>query len=150
MGITGSYYNRPDAADSFTEDGWFCTGDVATLTPLGYVQISDRTKDLIKSGGEWISSVDLENELMAHPDVAEAVVIAVSHPKWMERPLAVVVRKPGTEVSSDQLKDHLKGKFANWWIPNDVAFVEEIPKTSTGKFMKLKRREQFADWEWSA
>ena len=148
--ITGSYYNRPDAADSFTEDGWFCTGDVATLTPLGYVQISDRTKDLIKSGGEWISSVDLENELMAHPDVAEAVVIAVSHPKWMERPLAVVVRKPGTEVSSDQLKDHLKGKFANWWIPNDVAFVEEIPKTSTGKFMKLKLREQFADWEWSA
>ncbi len=148
--ITGSYYNRPDAADSFTEDGWFCTGDVATLTPLGYVQISDRTKDLIKSGGEWISSVDLENELMAHPDVAEAVVIAVSHPKWMERPLAVVVCKPGTEVSSDQLKDHLKGKFANWWIPNDVAFVEEIPKTSTGKFMKLKLREQFADWEWSA
>ena len=77
-------------------------------------------------------------------------MIAVSHPKWMERPLAVVVRKPGTEVSSDQLKDHLKGKFANWWIPNDVAFVEEIPKTSTGKFMKLKLREQFADWEWSA
>ncbi|MBB3047683.1 fatty-acyl-CoA synthase [Litorivivens lipolytica] len=147
--ITGSYYNRPDAADSFTDDGWFCTGDVAALTPLGYVQISDRTKDLIKSGGEWISSVDLENELMAHPDVAEAVVIAVHHPKWMERPLAVVVKRDGAEVSADDLKAHLKGKFANWWIPNDVAFVEEIPKTSTGKFMKLKVREQFADWEWS-
>ena len=146
--ITASYYNRPDAADSFTKDGWFCTGDVATLTPLGYVQISDRTKDLIKSGGEWISSVDLENELMAHPKVAEAVVIAVAHPKWMERPLAVVVKKAGADVTENELKSHLRGKFANWWIPNDVAFVDEIPKTSTGKFMKLQLREQFADWQW--
>ncbi len=147
--ITGSYYNRPDAADSFTDDGWFCTGDVAALTPLSYVQISDRTKDLIKSGGEWISSVDLENELMAHPHVSEAVVVAVAHPKWMERPLAVVVRKPGEEVSAKELQNHLRAKFAKWWIPNDVAFVEEIPKTSTGKFMKLQVREQFANWQWS-
>lgn len=146
--ITASYYDRPDAADSFTDDGWFCTGDVAALTPLGYVQISDRTKDLIKSGGEWISSVELENELMAHPKVAEAVVIAIAHPKWMERPLAVVVKKTGEDVSQDELKAHLRGKFANWWIPNDVAFVEEIPKTSTGKFMKLQLREQFANWQW--
>ena len=147
--ITANYYNRPDAADSFTDDGWFGTGDVATLTTLGYVQISDRTKDLIKSGGEWISSVELENELMAHPKVAEAVVIAVAHPKWMERPLAVVVKKMGEEISTDELKNHLRGKFANWWIPNDVAFVDDIPKTSTGKFMKLQLREQFADWQWS-
>ncbi len=147
--ISASYYERPDSADSFTDDGWFCTGDVASLTPLGYVQISDRTKDLIKSGGEWISSVELENELMAHPGVAEAVVIAVAHPKWMERPLAVVVKKTGADVSQKELKAHLRGKFANWWIPNDVAFVDEIPKTSTGKFMKLELRKQFADWQWS-
>ncbi|MFT5604747.1 MAG: fatty-acyl-CoA synthase [Paracoccaceae bacterium] len=146
--ITASYYERPEAADSFTDDGWFCTGDVATLTSLGYVQISDRTKDLIKSGGEWISSVELENELMAHPQVAEAAVIAVAHPKWMERPLAVVVKKAGEDVSLSQLKTHLRGKFANWWIPNDVAFVDEIPKTSTGKFMKRQLREQFSDWQW--
>lgn len=147
--ITGSYYNRPDSADSFTDDGWFCTGDVAAITPLGYIQISDRTKDLIKSGGEWISSVDLENELMAHPAVAEAVVIAVAHPKWMERPLAVVVKKPGVDIDAETLREHLRGKFANWWIPDEVAFVDEIPKTSTGKFMKLQVREQFKDWQWS-
>ena len=146
--ITASYYNRPDAADSFTSGGWFCTGDVAAITPLGYVQISDRTKDLIKSGGEWISSVDLENELMAHSAVAEACVIAVAHPKWMERPLAAVVKKPGADISSRALQDHLRQKFANWWIPEAIVFVDEIPKTSTGKFMKLKLREQFADWQW--
>ncbi len=145
--ITGSYYQRPDAADRFSDDGWFRTGDVANLTPEGYISITDRAKDLIKSGGEWISSQDLENELMAHPAVAEAVVIAVPHEKWMERPLAVVVKKPGVEVSKEQLAAHLKGKFADWWLPDDYAFIDQIPRTSTGKFQKLKLREMFADWK---
>jgi len=145
--ITGSYHLRPDAADRFSDDGWFKTGDIAYMTPEGYISITDRAKDLIKSGGEWISSQDLENELMAHPAVAEAVVIAVPHEKWMERPLAVVVKKAGVEVSKDQLRAHLKGKFADWWLPDDYAFVDQIPRTSTGKFQKLKVREMFADWK---
>jgi fatty-acyl-CoA synthase len=144
--ITASYYNRPDSADRFSEDGWFKTGDVATMTPEGYICITDRAKDLIKSGGEWISSQALENELMAHPAVAEAAVIAVPHEKWMERPLAVVVRKPGANVTPDELRAHLKGKFADWWLPEAFTFIDAIPRTSTGKFQKLKLREMFADW----
>jgi fatty-acyl-CoA synthase len=144
--ITGSYYQRPDAADRFSDDGWFRTGDVAMMSPEGYIHITDRAKDLIKSGGEWISSQALENELMAHPDVAEAAVIAVPHEKWMERPLAVVVKKPGTNVTPDQLRAHLKGKFADWWLPEAFTFIDSIPRTSTGKFQKLKLRERFADW----
>jgi fatty-acyl-CoA synthase len=143
--VTGSYYNRPDAADRFSGDGWFKTGDVAAMTPEGYITITDRAKDLIKSGGEWISSVDLENELMAHPAVAEAAVIAVAHEKWMERPLAVVVRKPGARLTAEELRAHLKGKFADWWLPDGYEFIDQIPRTSTGKFMKLKLREMFAD-----
>ena len=144
--ITGSYYNRPDSADRFSPDGWFRTGDVASVTPEGIICITDRSKDLIKSGGEWISSQALENELMAHPEVAEAAVIAVPHPRWMERPLAVVVRKPGSQVTPDALRAHLKGKFADWWLPEAFTFIEQIPRTSTGKFQKLKLREMFTDW----
>jgi fatty-acyl-CoA synthase len=145
--ITGSYYQRPDAADRFSTDGWFRTGDVASMTPEGYIHISDRAKDLIKSGGEWISSVELENELMAHPEVAEAAVVAVAHPKWMERPLACVVRKAGATVTAEELRAHLKGKFADWWLPDGFEFIDAIPRTSTGKFQKLKLREQFARWQ---
>ena len=145
--VTASYYQRPDSQDRFTDDGWFCTGDVAHLTPEGYIHITDRAKDLIKSGGEWISSQELENELMAHPDVAEAAVIAVPHEKWMERPLAVVVKKTGAAVTPEQLRAHLKGKFADWWLPEGYEFIEQIPRTSTGKFQKLKLREMFAEWK---
>ncbi|HUR42146.1 MAG TPA: long-chain fatty acid--CoA ligase [Verrucomicrobiae bacterium] len=144
--VTASYYKRPDSEDRFSPDGWFRTGDVANVTPEGYIQITDRAKDLIKSGGEWISSQALENELMAHPDVAEAAVIAVPHDKWMERPLAVVVKRPGKDVTPEQLKQHLKGKFADWWLPEAYTFIDAIPRTSTGKFQKLKLREMFTDW----
>ncbi len=147
--ITASYYQRPDAADSFTADGWFRTGDVASMTPEGYIHIADRTKDLIKSGGEWISSVELENEIMAHPAVAEAAVIAVAHPKWMERPLACVVKKPEFEVTPDELREHLLQNFEKWCLPNDFVFIDEVPRTSTGKFQKLVLRERFANWQWS-
>lgn len=144
--IAADYYNRPDSRDSFTDDGWFRTGDVATIDPEGYVKITDRTKDLIKSGGEWISSVDLENALMGHPAVAEAAVIAVPHPKWQERPLAVVVLKEGAQATEEELLRFLAPRFAKWWLPDRVAFVEEIPRTSAGKFMKAVLREQFKDW----
>lgn len=144
--IAADYYDRPDSRASFTEDGWFRTGDVATIDPEGYVKITDRTKDLIKSGGEWISSVDLENALMGHPAVAEAAVIAVPHPKWQERPLAVVVLKEGAQATEEELIQYLAPRFAKWWLPDGVVFVEEIPRTSAGKFLKAKLREQFKDW----
>jgi fatty-acyl-CoA synthase len=145
--VTGSYYKLPES-DAFTDDGWFRTGDVAAMLPEGYISITDRTKDLIKSGGEWISSVDLENEIMAHPAVKEAAVIAANHPKWMERPLAVVVLKEGQKLSKEELRTHLKAKFADWWLPDGVAYLDEIPRTSTGKFLKTKLRDQYADWKW--
>lgn len=148
--ITGSYHNLPASQDSFTEDGWLRTGDVAAVTPLGFVKITDRTKDLIKSGGEWISSVDLENAIMGHPAVAEAAVIAVPHPKWAERPLAVIVFKKDAKATSEELKQFLSGKFAKWAVPDGYAFVEAIPRTSTGKFLKTKLREQFRDWKWES
>jgi fatty-acyl-CoA synthase len=147
--ITGSYHNLPASEDSFTEDGWLRTGDVAAVTPSGYVKITDRTKDLIKSGGEWISSVDLENAIMGHPAVAEAAVIAVPHPKWAERPLAVIVFRKDAKATQDELKQFLSGKFAKWAVPDAYAFVEAIPRTSTGKFLKTKLREQFRDWKWA-
>jgi len=145
--VTASYYRRPDSADRFSPDGWFRTGDVAFMAPEGYISITDRAKDLIKSGGEWISSQALENELMAHPAVAEAAVIAVPHEKWMERPLAVVVRRPGAEVTPAELQAHLKHKFADWWLPEGYAFIDQIPRTSTGKFQKTTLRERFAGWK---
>ncbi len=148
--VAASYYNLPEAQDRWTEDGWFRTGDVATIDPEGYVKITDRTKDLIKSGGEWISSVDLENALMGHPKVAEAAVIAVPHPRWQERPLAVVVLKEAYKgkVTPEELREFLAPKFAKWWLPDAFVFVDEIPRTSAGKFLKAKLREQFRDWKW--
>ncbi len=134
------------AAASHTDDGWFDTGDVATIDPQGYMAITDRTKDVIKSGGEWISSIELENTAMGHAAVAEAAVIGVAHPKWTERPLLVVVRAEGQDVDKDELLAYFEGKVADWWIPNDVAFVEELPHTATGKVKKIELRRRFADY----
>lgn len=141
--ITGSYHGV-DEASRFAEDGWLRTGDVASVDAHGYVRITDRTKDLIKSGGEWISSVDLENALMAHPAVAEAAVIAIPHEKWGERPLACVVLKAGQQVQPGALNELLARKFAKWQLPDAYEFMPEIPRTSTGKFWKAKLRERFA------
>jgi fatty-acyl-CoA synthase len=140
--VVSGYFNI-DASP--LHDGWFPTGDVATIDPDGYMQITDRSKDVIKSGGEWISSIDLENTLMAHPAVHEAAAIACHHPKWDERPLMVVVKKPGAEVTKEELIAFYKGKIPNWQTPDDVVFVDEIPHTATGKIYKLKLRETFKD-----
>jgi fatty-acyl-CoA synthase len=145
--IAATYYNDDRSAESFTDDGWLRTGDVATVDPEGYIRLVDRTKDVVKSGGEWISSVDLENEIMAHPAVAEAAVIGVPHPKWAERPLACVVVKPGDELTKDALLDFLAPRVAKWWLPDDVVFIDEVPKTSVGKFSKKTLRDRFADYE---
>jgi fatty-acyl-CoA synthase len=142
--VAASYYDTPDSADRWTADGWFKTGDVVSLHPRGFIQIKDRSKDVIKSGGEWISSVELENALMAHPAVAEAAVIAVPDPKWDERPLAAVVLREGATATPDELRDFLAPNFAKWWLPERVEFVAEIPKTSVGKFRKTELREMFA------
>ncbi len=139
-------YFRGEGADAFDEDGWFDTGDVATIDEEGYMTITDRSKDVIKSGGEWISSIEIENIAVGHPDVAEAAVIGVRHPKWDERPLLIVVRKPGKEVTGEQVLDYLKGKIAKWWMPDDVQFVAEIPHTATGKIQKTALRDQFASY----
>lgn len=143
--VARSYYGGA-GAEQFDEEGWFDTGDVAHIDGQGYMQITDRAKDVIKSGGEWISTIDLENLAVGHPDVAEAAVIGVSHPKWDERPLLVVVRKPGKDPSKDELLGFMEGKVAKWWMPDDVAFVEEIPHTATGKIQKTTLREQFRDY----
>ncbi|MCY1378702.1 3-methylmercaptopropionyl-CoA ligase [compost metagenome] len=124
-------------------DGWFATGDVATLDADGFVQITDRSKDVIKSGGEWISSIDLENAASAHPAVAEAAVIGIAHPKWQERPLLIVVKRAGAEVTGEELLTFLSQRVAKWWLPDDVAFVDSLPHTATGKLLKTKLREQF-------
>jgi len=142
--VAAAYYETPEQADRWTEDGWFKTGDVVTIHPLGFIQIKDRSKDVIKSGGEWISSVELENALMAHPAIAEAAVIAVPDPKWDERPLGVVVVKEGQSATSDELRDFLAPGFAKWWLPDRFEFVAEIPKTSVGKFRKTELRDMFA------
>jgi fatty-acyl-CoA synthase len=144
--IIKSYFNTEEGDDKFSEGGWFRTGDIVTIDQYGFIQITDRDKDLVKSGGEWISSVELENALMAHPAVAQAAVIAIPHEKWDERPLAAIVLKEGESVTADDLKEHLKGDFANWWLPDAYEFVEEIPQTATGKFLKMKLRDQFKDY----
>jgi fatty-acyl-CoA synthase len=126
-------------------DGWFPTGDVATIDPDGYLKITDRSKDVVKSGGEWISSIALENLAMAHPAVQEAAVIACRHPKWDERPLLVVVKKPKAELTREELLAFYDGKVAKWWIPDDVVFVDELPHTATGKLMKTTLRERFSE-----
>ncbi len=138
-----SGYYKGEGGEILRAGGWFATGDVATLDPDGYMQITDRSKDVIKSGGEWISSIDLENLAIAHPAVAEAAVIGVPHPKWDERPLLVVVTKPGQEVTGAQLLDFMRDKVAKWWLPDDVVFVESLPHTATGKLLKTKLREDF-------
>ena len=146
--ITGSYHDLPASVDSFTADGWLRTGDVASIDPLGFVRITDRTKDLIKSGGEWISSVDLENAIMGHPAVQEAAVIAVPHPKWAERPLAVIVLKAGERATEADIKSYLAQKFVKWMVPDAYVFADTIPRTSTGKFLKTALRQQYQNWSW--
>lgn len=148
--VAGSYFEAPDQAQRWTEDGWFRTGDIATIDHEGYLKLVDRAKDLVKSGGEWISSVDLENALMAHPAVKEAAVIGVPHPKWQERPLAAVVLKAGLTANSEELRTFLAGSFAKWQLPDAFVFLEAIPRTSVGKFKKMALREQFANWKWDA
>ena len=147
--VAGSYYNAPETRDRWTADGWFRTGDVATVDPDGCIKLVDRSKDLVKSGGEWISSVDLENTLMSHPAVREAGVIAVQHPKWQERPLAVVALKDGAKATADDLRTFLGTKFAKWQMPDDFVFVNDLPHTSTGKLLKTALRKQYAEWKWS-
>jgi len=142
--IASSYYEAPEAADRWTDDGWFKTGDIVTIQPNGYVEIQDRSKDLVKSGGEWISTVALENALMGHPAVAEAAVIAVPDEKWSERPLAVVVFREGQSATPEELREFLAPHFAKWWLPERFEVVEEIPKTAVGKFRKTALRDQFA------
>jgi len=141
--IASSYYKR-SGDDVFESGGWFNTGDVATICPLGYLQITDRTKDVIKSGGEWISSIELENLAVAHPAIAQAAAISVPHPKWQERPLLVAVLKPGCTATREEVLGFFLGKVAKWWIPDDVVFVEKLPLTATGKLSKLQLRQQFA------
>lgn len=136
-------YFRAEGGPILDADGWFDTGDIATIDPDGYIQITDRAKDVIKSGGEWISSIELENAAVGHPAVAEAAAIGIAHPKWQERPLLVVVRKPGQEVTREELIAFLRPKIAKWWLPNDVVFVSELPHTGTGKVQKKVLREMF-------
>ncbi|HKT81482.1 MAG TPA: long-chain fatty acid--CoA ligase [Vicinamibacterales bacterium] len=143
--VASQYYNVTGADDRFTEDGWFKTGDIVTIDGCGCIELTDRAKDLVKSGGEWISSVALETALMGHPCVAEAAVVAVPHPKWDERPLAVVVMKPGQSATAEQLLSFIAPQFAKWWLPDAVEFASEIPRTSVGKFKKSVLREQFRD-----
>jgi fatty-acyl-CoA synthase len=145
--IASAYYNRTDAGDRFTEDGWFKTGDIVTIDEDGTITIQDRSKDLIKSGGEWISSVALECALMGHPAVAEAAVIPVSHPKWDERPLAAVVLKPGATATPAELREFLAPQFAKFWLPDAFEFVDAIPRTSAGKFKKSELRERFKNYQ---
>jgi fatty-acyl-CoA synthase len=143
--ISGSYLKGEGGA-VLDEDGWFDTGDVATIDERGFMQITDRSKDVIKSGGEWISSIEIENLALGHEAVAEAAVIGVVHPKWDERPLLVVVCKDGAEATAESILEFLEGKIAKWWMPDDVVFVDEIPHTATGKIQKLTLREKFKDY----
>ncbi len=145
--VAAGYYDTPEQADRWTEDGWFRTGDIASIHPRGFIQIKDRSKDVIKSGGEWISSVELENAIMAHPAVAEAAVIAVPDEKWAERPLAAVVLKEGASANAEELREFLAPNFAKFWLPDRIEFISEIPKTSVGKFRKTALREQFTGTE---
>jgi len=148
--VCSDYFKLDGAAGAHTEDGWFDTGDVATIDPEGYLAITDRTKDVIKSGGEWISSIELENLAMGHPAVAEAAVIGLPHPKWTERPLLLVVREAGQEINTAELLSFYADKVADWWVPNDVVFVDELPHTATGKIKKIELRKQFSDYEFPA
>ena len=141
--VARAYYNSPDSADRFTDDGWFRTGDIASIDVRGCITIQDRSKDLVKSGGEWISSVALEGALLSHQDVAEAVVIAVPHEKWDERPVAVIVPRAGRAPTLESVRAHLAPHFAKWWLPDDVILVDSIPRSGTGKYLKSVLRERF-------
>jgi fatty-acyl-CoA synthase len=143
--VARQYYRTDEPGEQFSPDGWLRTGDVGAISPLGYLRLVDRTKDLVKSGGEWISTVYLENEIMGHPCVAEAAVIAAHHPKWMERPLACVVVKPGESLTAAELIEFLRARVSGWQLPDDVVFIDEVPKTSVGKFSKKTLREKYAD-----
>ncbi len=143
--VASTCYNDERAGESFTADGWHKTGGVATADAGGYVRLVDRTKDLVKSGGEWISSVELELEIMAHPDVVEAAVIGVNSAKWGERPMACVVVAEGASLSADDVLAWLDGRVVKWWYPDRIEFIDEVPKTSVGKFSKKTLRDRFAD-----
>jgi len=143
--IAGSYF-KDEGGKVLDKDGWFPTGDIATIDADGYVQLVDRAKDVIKSGGEWISSIDLENTAIGHPAVQEAAIIAAAHPKWQERPLLLAVKRPGKEVTREELLNYLGERVAKWWVPDDVVFVDQLPHTATGKLLKTKLREQFRDY----
>jgi fatty-acyl-CoA synthase len=143
--ITAEYYNEPEKTKELIVDGWLRTGDIAKIDPEGYIQIVDRSKDLIKSGGEWISSVDLENTIMGHPDVAEAAVVAIPDEKWDERPMAVVALKKGASVTDKDILEYLTDKIVKWWMPDKVIFIDELPKTSVGKFDKKALRREYVD-----
>jgi fatty-acyl-CoA synthase len=145
--VASSYFGASSDPSKFTPDGWFCTGDIATIDPEGYVAIVDRTKDLVKSGGEWISSVQLENTLMSHPAVLEACVIAVPHRQWGERPLALIVFREAASAAADQLEIFLAERVPKWWLPEGYVEVKEIPRNAGGKFAKRVLRERFADWQ---
>jgi fatty-acyl-CoA synthase len=142
--VAKAYFKQADSI--LDPDGYFDTGDIATIDGAGYMQITDRAKDVIKSGGEWISSIELENLAVGHPKVAEAAVIGVPHPKWDERPLLVVVLKGGETAAKEDILGFMRGKIANWWLPDDVAFVPEIPHTATGKIQKTELRARFRDY----
>jgi fatty-acyl-CoA synthase len=145
--ITGRYFNNDERA-RWTSDGYFRTGDVANMDEHGFVKITDRVADLIKSGGEWIASAELETALMDHPAVREAAVVGAPHPKWNERPVAVVVLKPGTSATADELKQFLAPRFVKFWLPDAFVFVDTIPRTSAGKFKKTELRERLRDLKW--
>jgi fatty-acyl-CoA synthase len=142
--VTRQYFKEDGSA--LDAKGFFDTGDVSTLDPAGYMHITDRAKDVIKSAGEWISSIDLENLAVGHPKVAEAAVIGVKHPKWDERPLLVIVLKKDQKATKDEILGFMQGKVAKWWLPDDVAFVDDIPHTATGKILKTELRERFKDY----
>jgi len=145
--VASGYYRNPEASEkALTSDGYFRTGDIASLDPDGYLTIRDRTKDVIKSGGEWISSIDLENVAVSHPQIAEAAAVGMPHPVWGERPVLIVKRAPGANLGRAEVLEFLKGKIVKWWMPDDVLFVDELPHTATGKISKLKLREEFKDY----
>jgi acyl-CoA synthetase (AMP-forming)/AMP-acid ligase II len=146
--ISKGYFKLDE--QTLTDDGWFNTGDIANIDPMGYMQITDRDKDVIKSGGEWISSIEIENTAVGCPGVAEAAVIGLAHPKWSERPLLIIRRSEGSDVDEQAVLAYLEGKIAKWWMPDDVVFVEEIPHTATGKIQKMELREQFRDFQFSS
>ena len=145
--VASSAYFKGEGGSALDEEGWLRTGDVATIDKHGHIALTDRSKDVIKSGGEWISTIALEGVACGHPDVLQAAVIGVAHPRWQERPLLVVVRREGSTLDGAALKEHMRDKVASWWLPDDVVFIEQMPMTATGKIHKLTLRERFKDYK---